>query len=385
MIQCAQRSGSKLKPFEYGDQEIGSRELAFAVSSTIIGIGALSMPRFVAKETLFSDGWIILLGGGLICAFLAWFVTKVAILFPKQNFVQYTSTYLTKPVAYGVSWVLLVTFSGLTAYETRLISIISQTYLFGETSIQWLSLFFLLVVVYGVSGSRVALFRLNMMFLPIVIIAILLLSLLNINLMKIENFLPVFQTEWKHYVTGIKDSVFTFIGFEVALFYAVMLNRRGKKVPFAVAKGVMVTVMSYVLMYMTCISVFTYVTTKGLTYPTIELGKEIEIGGGFLERFDAIFFTTWIITIYNTTVMYFDLAVLLFCSMFPKVPKHTFIFISAPLIFFVNMVPGEVEVLMKYGTYLAWIDMGFVVVPTVLVFLIYTLKKRKGMKNETPS
>lgn len=57
----------------------------------------------------------------------------------------------------------------------------------------------------------------------------------------------------------------------------------------AVAKAVMVNVLSYILIYVTCISVFTYMTTRGLTYPTIELGKEIEIGGGFLERFDAIF------------------------------------------------------------------------------------------------
>lgn len=374
-----------MKPFEYGDQEIRPRELAFAVSSTIIGTGALSMPRFVATKTLFSDGWIILLGGGIICAFLAWFVTKVAILFPKQNFFQYTSAYLTKPVAYVVSGILILTFAALTAYETRTISIISQTYLFGDTSIQWLALFFLLVVIYGVCGSRVALLRLNMMFLPIVISAILLLSLLNINLMKVDNLLPVFQTDWKNYTNGVKDSIFTFIGFEVALFYTVLLNGNVKKAPFAVAKGVMVTVTSYILIYITCISVFTYITTKGLTYPTIELGKEIEVGGGFLERFDAIFFTTWIITIYNTTVMYFDLAVLLFCSMFPKVPKHRFIFISAPIIFFVNMVPGEVETLIGYGTYLAWVDLGFVVISTLFVFIIYTLKKRRDKRNEAPS
>ncbi|MEH6975641.1 GerAB/ArcD/ProY family transporter, partial [Bacillus pseudomycoides] len=75
-----------MRPFEYGDEEIGTRELAFAVSSTIIGTGALSMPRVIATQTLFSDGWIILLAGGIICAFFAWFVTKVAILFPKKNF-----------------------------------------------------------------------------------------------------------------------------------------------------------------------------------------------------------------------------------------------------------------------------------------------------------
>lgn len=187
-----------MKRFEYGDEEIGPKELAFTVSSTIIGTGALSMPRLVATEALFSDGWIILLGGGLICVFLAWFLTKVAILFPKQNFFQYTSIYLTKPVAYGMSIILLLTFAGLTAYETRTISVISQTYLFGDTSVQWLSLFFLLVVVYGVCGSRVALFRLNMLFLPIVLVAILFLALLNVNLMKVQNLLPVFQTDWKH-------------------------------------------------------------------------------------------------------------------------------------------------------------------------------------------
>ncbi|MCE0554583.1 GerAB/ArcD/ProY family transporter [Bacillus thuringiensis] len=34
------------------------------------------MPRDIANQTLFSDGWIILLLGGLICAVLGWFVTR---------------------------------------------------------------------------------------------------------------------------------------------------------------------------------------------------------------------------------------------------------------------------------------------------------------------
>ena len=115
---------------------------------------ALSMPRDIANQTLFSDGWIILLLGGLICAVLGWFVTRVAILFPKQNFVQYTSAHLTKPVAYTISCILVLTFVALTAYESRMISVISQTYLFSDTPIQLLSFFFLLVVIYGIAGSR---------------------------------------------------------------------------------------------------------------------------------------------------------------------------------------------------------------------------------------
>ncbi|PFJ06931.1 spore gernimation protein GerLB [Bacillus cereus] len=373
-----------MKPFQYGDEEIGSRELGFAVSSTIIGIGALSMPRDIANQTLFLDGWIILLLGGMICAFLGWFVTKVAILFPKQNFVQYTSEHLTKPVAYTISIILVLIFAALTAYESRKIATISQTYLFSDTPIQLLSFFFLLVVIYGIAGSRAALLRLNVLFLPIVLIAIVLLSLLNVNLMEVDNLLPAFQTNVSQYVLGVKNSVFTFIGFEVALFYAVMLNETAKKAPLAVAKAVMVNVLSYILIYLTCISVFTYMTTRGLTYPTIELGKEIEIGGGFLERFDAIFFTTWIITIYNTTAMYYDVASLLFCAMFPGVKKHIFIFVSAPIIFMLNMIPSNLDNLLNYGTYLAWVDMGFVVVAPLLVLIVYKMKRRNG-KNEAPS
>lgn len=75
-------------------KKFGSREIGFAVSSTIIGIGALSMPRDIANQTLFSDGWIILLLGGLICAVLGWFcneggyfISKTKTLFNIQAYI----------------------------------------------------------------------------------------------------------------------------------------------------------------------------------------------------------------------------------------------------------------------------------------------------------
>ncbi|WP_020061541.1 GerAB/ArcD/ProY family transporter [Bacillus sp. 123MFChir2] len=371
-----------MKPFEYGDEEIGTRELGFAVSSTIIGTGALSMPRVMATHALFADGWILLLIGGLTSACFAWFIMKVATLFPKQNFVQYASAYITKPITYMLSMILILTFTGITAYEARTISIISQTYLFSDTPVQLLSFFYLLVVVYGVCGSRAGLLRLSVLFLPIVFIAIILLSLLNVNLMEFENVSPFFQTTMSKYIGGIRETAFTFIGFEVGFFYAAILKST-KKAPLAAVKGVMVTVLSYILIYVTCISVFTYLTTSTLTYPTIELGKEIEVGG-FLERFDAIFFVTWIITIFNTTALYYDVAIFLFCSMFPAIKKQTFIFISAPIIYVINMIPGNLDVINKYGTYLAWVDMAVMFVVTFLIFILYKIKGG-GTKNETSS
>ena len=47
--------------------------------------------------------------------------------------------------------------------------------------------------------------------------------------MEINNLLPAFQTEVSQYAVGVKNSIFTFIGFEVALFYAVLLNDKAAK------------------------------------------------------------------------------------------------------------------------------------------------------------
>ena len=47
--------------------------------------------------------------------------------------------------------------------------------------------------------------------------------------MEINNLLPAFQTKVSQYAVGVKNSIFTFIGFEVALFYAVLLNDKTAK------------------------------------------------------------------------------------------------------------------------------------------------------------
>lgn len=50
----------------------------------------------------------------------------------------------------------------------------------------------------------------------------------------------------------------------------------------------------------------------------------------------------------------------------------------------VNMIPSNLDSLSHYGTYLAWIDMGFVVLAPLLVLIVYKIKRRNG-GNETPS
>lgn len=96
------------------------------------------------------------------------------------------------------------------------------------------------------------------------------------------------------------------------------------------------------------------------------------------------FFTTWIITIYNTTAMYYDVASFIVLCYVSESEETYFYFRKCPNYFMANMIPSSLNALSSYGTYLAWIDMGCVVLAPLLVLIVYKIKRRNG-GNETPS
>lgn len=157
-----------MKSFEYGDQEIGQKDILFALASVVIGLGVLTLPRTVADAAKSSDGWISILIGGIIAMFFTWIAAKLASRFPKQTFIEY-GLIVTKPVAYLLTFLFAVYNILYVGFELRGVANVSKQYLFERTPVEVLSLVLLLVIMYAVSGSRAALLRLNLMFLPIVL------------------------------------------------------------------------------------------------------------------------------------------------------------------------------------------------------------------------
>src|SRR5699024_3708303 len=57
------------------------------------------LPELIVKETIGSDGWILIIIGGIIFVCVSWCITKMVSLFPGKSFVELTSIIATKPVA----------------------------------------------------------------------------------------------------------------------------------------------------------------------------------------------------------------------------------------------------------------------------------------------
>ena len=368
-----------MKFHTYSDEMITYKQIRIAVPSMIIGVGVLSLPRGIASATLGADGWIPLVITGAMQMIIIYLMAKLASNFPKQTFLSYASKLVSKPVATILTLLFALFFIGVAAYDIRMLGHTSEQYLFTNTPVEVVTLTFLLVVIYAVAGSRAAIFRLNMVFLPIILIVLLVVLLLSFKFINFSNVLPVFETDLKGYWNGIRTSALSYIGVSIILFYTAFVDKP-KKVPKAAAIGMCIPIIVYILVYVICILVFGQLATSHLLFPTVDLAKRVDLSGGILERMEAIFFTVWTLGVFTTAVMSFDMVILALQSIFRKMKKIHLVFILSPIMYYISMVPKNTNQIVVYGDYLA--TYLYIYGYIVTIGLIIIAKVRKGKSNE---
>lgn len=366
-----------MSTFTYAGEKTGKKEMIIIIANMIIGVGILTFPRSLAEETLSIDGWISILIAGLISFLLAWTLGKLAARFPNQSFTEYVSLIATKPVAYVLTFLAFLHFMSFVSFETRALGNIATQYLFTTTPVEVITLVFLLVTQYAVLGSRAAMLRLNLLFLPIVLLVILVVQLYTLRFIELEHLKPLFNTDWKSILKGTKEVGLSFTGFEIILFYTIYM-KRPEEAPKAALIGLSIPLILYLMIYMIAIGVFSPEVTKHLTYPTIELTKEVEVPGGVFERIESLFFSIWIMTIFNSTAMYLDVAILLLASIFKKARKITLVWVISPVIYFIAMMPQNLVQFFTFGDRLTYFGIMVVFICPVILLSIAILRGVKG-------
>jgi len=365
-----------VKRFDYADEFISEREIMIAVPSIVIGVGALSFPKSLASMTIAADGWLPILVGGVIAVLITWCIAKMSASFPNQSFLTYASRIVTKPLALVLTFIFSILSLQIAIYQMRQIADISKQYIFDQTPVEVIALVFLLVVIYAVAGSRVGLFRLNALFLPIILFILLLLIVFSLNKFEKEHLFPIFETSFMEYVKGMDSVISSYTGFGILWFYIVLV-KQPKKAPKSAAIGMCVPVILYILIFIVCIGVFGNEVTRNLIFPTVELAKNAEIPGEFFERFDSVFFTIWIMAIFNTATLALDVSVFALTSIFKKTPKHKILFILSPIVYIVAMFPENFLEVSTYGTYIGYTVFLYSI---FVAILLYTVGKLRGVR-----
>ncbi|SFA87879.1 spore germination protein [Cohnella sp. OV330] len=362
-----------MKIFDYGDNQIGSREVSTTVSSIMIGIGILTLPSLLAKHIQASDGWVSILAAGLIAGACGLVVCRLLRRFQGGTFHSFTARITTRPIAMLISAIYGVYFLLYVAFEVRSIARISRMYLLENTPTAFIAIAFLLVVVYGVSGTTAAVIRLNTMFLPIVLLISVVVLLFGIQLTNVDNLKPFMTTRPFELVSGTKDATFALLGFEVLLFYAPLL-KPAVRTEKAMLIGIAIPVVLCLLTYLYSIAIFTQAATAQILFPTVEIAKEVRLPGQFFERLESIFFTVWIMTIFNTSCMAMEASVSCLQAIASKLDKRWCLLILCPVAYFLNMLP---ETMMQYkmlGSVISTIGYGTAAAIPIILLAVARLR-----------
>ncbi|WP_135555688.1 GerAB/ArcD/ProY family transporter [Paenibacillus cymbidii] len=361
--------------FEFGDRQISGSEMAITIMSMIVGVGILTLPRSLAAATLSSDGLLSIAFAGLLALPAGWLLAKLAVRMGRTAYYPFASALVTKPVAMLVVAVTALYFLLFCAYEVKAVANIAMQYLFERTPIEVVALSFLLVVFYAAAGERASLIRLNVLFMPLVLLIVLALLLFSQNNFFFVNLQPFFVTGWRQIASGAGQTVFSLLGMEVVLFYTAMMAKP-KLAPPMTLIGIAMPVVLYLLIYMLCIGIFSQPALREVQYPTIELAKEARIPGEFFERFESLFFVTWIMTIFNSTTMMLDLAAETCRSLFGK-RRFAWLLALSPLVYIIAMTPRDEADFERFGK---WVSYGGIAVGICLPVLLLLVAKLRGVR-----
>lgn len=263
------------------------------------------------------------------------------------------------------------------SYEMRGAADISKLYLFDRTPVEVICFVFLLVVIYAVSDESAVLLRVNLMFVPVILLIVFILIVMNIGFFDFKKLKPFFIAGWKDILKGSKETVFSFLGFEILLFYNAFINEP-KSTKKAAMIGMSIPLFLYLLVFVFVIGVFGVEVAANTLYPTAELAKMVEIPGGFFERFESIFFTIWVMTLFSTAAMAFDITLLALRSIFKKADRMTLIFIISPLIFMIAMSPQNFLEISTFGKWISYIGIIFSMLIPFLLLVIAMIRGVRG-------
>ncbi|WP_077595945.1 GerAB/ArcD/ProY family transporter [Oceanobacillus kimchii] len=364
-----------MKTVNYADGRISNRAIGFSIPSMIVAVGILTYPRLLASKTEAADGWVTLIIAGLISIIITWLIANIASKFPNQSFLDYASFLLSRPVAVGFSLLYIIICWFIVGYELAFIADISQHYLFDRTPSEFVILAFLLVIVYAVSGERNAVFRMCFGFMTFSVIATVVLVLMALPFGDFIHLLPIFTTDWKTYIKELPNGILSYTGAFILLFY-MKLNRDPKNGPKSASVGMLVVIILYVAIYLSCIAVLGNVTTANTIYPLVELANTIH-SAGLLDRIESLYFIIWNTTIFLTCVLAYDVSVMIITDLFPKANKKYVAFGVSPIAFLLSILPANYYQLGLYATIISYSSVIVTILTILFLYIMYIFKRKK--------
>ncbi len=325
-------------------------QMTCLITSTLIGVGVLTLPRSSAS-LLRETGWLAPVLGAVITwlsiAMIAWLAKK----FAGMTFIEYTPhVWGTKHAAWvgkllGLPWILFfLVFQYLsTAATSRIFGEVVVTAVLLDTPLEAIIItMFLLSLVLCLHEMEVVA-RVNELLFPIIILPVLFIAIVSFQNAQWNNLLPFFAVSWNEVWMAALETSFSYQGYELMLIFFAFAYP-GSNLNKASWFGIGFAALIYILIVFAGIAVFGYEELRRVTWPTLELVKTTQVPGLILERLESAFLGVWVAAVFTTVGNTYYIFVYGVRQLFGRgiVFQRVIAFVMLIPLFFISLIPQNI-------------------------------------------
>ncbi|MDS1030285.1 endospore germination permease [Bacillota bacterium LX-D] len=358
--------------------KINPNQIAIALVSIMIGGGILAMPSVFAAAAA-RDGWLSILLAGADAALAVYCLTLLGKTFPSENILEYSSRLLGKKLGFVVGIVFLVFFLLSTAMAVRQFGDVLKIYFLEKTPLEVINLTMLFTSAYLVGHGVNSMFRVMQTFFPLLIIPIVLLLLMALPMANFKEVLPLFEQGAVPIFKGSIVGYGIFGGYSIIGFFIPYLSKAEKAViPCLGAQALVIII--YLAMFLIALAVFGPIELSNSLFPIVDLVRLIEVPGTFIERFDIIILSIWILAVFTTVVAVYFLSATTLTHLTGLGELRCWVFLLLPFIYLIAMTPQNIDEVSTFGKVVGDFSLGLTFYIEILILL--ALKHIKEAKQK---
>ena len=345
------------------------------IVSTSVGVGVLSLSGLLS-ETMSNSGWIAIILTGLLIIPLFLVYNKIFQLYPEKDIFQIGREVLGRPIFTILLLIILADFILTLGLVSRNLAELIKIFLLQTTPLEVLLITFILTSSYVACSEIDVIARVSYFIYPATITFAVIIVLISLPGADFTRVLPLFQTDIPSILKGIKDSFFSFLGFEVILLAIPFVEKKENTLKSEVM-GITTVILIYLALYIMAISHFSIAQMRSIVYPVLMLIRQINLPWFFLENLDGLVIAFWVIVVFGTVAPIFYSAGKVAANIFGAKKHKHFILMLIPVIYIVAMIPENfIELLIDIPPYHNVLSLITVVVIPIIILIGALIRKK---------
>ncbi len=336
----------------FSQGNISAKQLVVLTVSSILGVNVLSIPKQLA-ERAGRDGWISIVLAALLITCFVYVIVLLEKRYPRMTVAEYSVRLVGKPLGYVFNFSFVLYYMVLSAWVLRSFADAVKLFLLDSTPLEIIMIAMILTSSYLVLHGLESLCRMAEVFFPIFILPFFAIWLLAMGKMDYGEMYPLLSNGIMPILQGTSIAYGAYAGFGVLVFIVPHLRHREKSLTYSLAAVIIISLI-FLLVFIGSLAIFGEVELTYRLYPTLDISRSIQIPGGFIERFEAVVLTLWLLSVFLTVTSLYYFSLLTLAITFKLKEPRCLTYFYPPIILFFALFPDnfssviEMDIMLKY-------------------------------------